>query len=233
MKISIMQPYLFPYIGYFQLINYSNKFVFLDDVTYKKKGWIDRNKILLENSEFYFKIPIKNMSRNKNINITLIDQEKYSLWCSKFLKTINHCYKNSPYYENVFKLLSNILNKKYKYISEIAIESIIVICKYLDIKTDLYISSNLSFNPNHDAESKLIDICKTLKATSYVNMINGKDLYSYDNFKKNNIELKFLHQEIINYKQFNNNFIPSLSILDVIMFNSIDQINKIHLNKYD
>jgi hypothetical protein len=223
MKVAIMQPYFLPYVGYFQLINLSNHFVFLDDVTYQKKGWIDRNKILLEGLEFNFKVPLKNASQNVLINRTLIDQDKFIYWKDKFLRTIYHAYRKAPQFTKANNLLMNLISKDYLSISDLSIQSTINICEYLNIDVCFNSSSNFQLF-NYKAENKIIKICQLLNSKTYINMIDGKKLYDHFNFQKNGISLNFINPKIYEYKQFSNNFVESLSIIDLIMFNSQHEI---------
>lgn len=231
MKLAIMQPYFFPYIGYFQLINSVDKFVFYDDVNFIKKGWIHRNNLLINNESFLFTIPCKAVSQNKLINQILLNfDNKEKL---KFLRRVQLAYKNAKYFDTFYyKLESFILNDNSTTISELAGESIIFISDYLKIKTSfLYSSKNFSETINSDRQQRLINISKAEKTTTYINAIGGKELYSKIDFNKNGIDLKFLKTGSVAYKQFANEFIPNLSIIDVLMFNSKEEV-KTYLNQY-
>jgi hypothetical protein len=217
MKIAIMQPYLFPYIGYFQLINLVDKFVLLDDVNFINRGWINRNRILVNDEEHIFTIPLKDVSQNKLISETfIVDDEKWKL---KMLKTFEMAYKKAPYFKDIFPLISEIIMNKERNIAKYVNHSIIEINHYINIKTEIESSSHKYNNMHLKAEEKIIDICKTEVAGEYINPIGGTELYSVETFLKNNIKLNFLKTIEIKYQQFNNNFIPSLSIIDVLMFN--------------
>ena len=225
-----MQPYFFPYIGYFQLINAVDIFVIYDDVNFIKRGWINRNRILVDGSADFFIVPCKKVSQNKLINETetaLDENEK-----TKLLKTFYYAYHKAPYFDAVFKLVEETLNKDFRTIAHLATESIMAVCKYLDIKTRI-ISSSVIFN-NHllKKADRLIDICKKLNANTYINPIGGANIYTKKDFMDRGVNLYFLESKLITYRQFIQPFVPWLSIVDILMFNTKKQI-KTFLNEYD
>ena len=230
MKVAIMQPYFFPYIGYFQLINAVDTFVIYDDVNYIKKGWINRNNILVNGKIFLFTIPLKEVSQNKYINQISIDE--HVNWEIDLLKTITLSYKNAQYFQQIFPLVQEIINQKEPNLAKNIKYSLDKICSYLSISTKIIISSDIDKDNDLKGQDKIIEICKKLGATNYTNAIGGKELYNKDVFLDNNIELNFISTNPIIYNQFKNDFIPWLSIIDVLMFNSVEQINDF-LNKYE
>ena len=228
MKIAIMQPYFFPYIGYFQLISCVDKFVFYDDVNFINKGWINRNKILLDEKEFLLTVPLSNSSQNYLINeIKLLNNNK---WKKKILLTLEHAYKKAPFYNIVFPYIEDIINSNTIYINDLCMKSILFIIEYLDIKTRIIKSSTIYNNKSLKFESRIIDICKKENSNQYYNLMGGFNLYDKKTFENNLIELNFLSPELYNYKQFNNYFISFLSIIDIIMFNEKKIINKMLKN---
>ena len=230
MKVAIMQPYFMPYIGYFQLIKAVDTFVVYDDVNYIKKGWINRNNILVNDESFLFTIPLKEASQNKNINQIYI--EELPNWKVNFLKTIKLSYKNAPYFQDVFSLIQEIVNQEEHNLAKNIKYSLDKICKYLSIPTKILFSSEIDKNNDLKGQDKIIEICNKLEATKYINTIGGKDLYNKEAFLNNTIELNFISTNPIIYSQFKNDFIPWLSIIDVMMFNSVDKINDF-LNQYE
>jgi hypothetical protein len=218
MKIGIMQPYLFPYIGYFQLIREVDIFVLLDNVSYIKKGWINRNRIIINGNEYMFTIPLKNSSQNKMIkDIQIVSDNK---WKEKFLKTIEYGYKKAPYFKNTFPIICEIINNTESYLSRFIYNSLLLLGKYLKIDTTIIKSSSKYENDNLKAEHKIIDICKKEKADHYVNPIGGLEFYDKQSFYDNRIKISFLKTKEIHYKQLCNYFIQNLSIIDVMMNNS-------------
>jgi hypothetical protein len=229
MKLAVMQPYMFPYIGYFQLINAVDKFVILDDVNFIMRGWITRNRILVNGKEHLFSLPLKKASQNKLIFECEITEDK---WGEKFLKTIEHSYNKAPFFKDSFDVIESIIVLKEDNLSKWLTFQLRVICKYLEINTEIINSSRVYSNGHLRAEEKIIDICLQEKADIYYNAIGGKELYNAENFKKNNLELHFLNSLPVSYPQFNNEFVPFLSIIDVMMFNNKNNICDL-LNKYE
>lgn len=225
MKLGIMQPYFFPYIGYWQLINAVDKYVIYDDVNFIKGGWINRNRILLNGSGKMINIQMHKGSPNKLINqIEVLDNPIY---VKKLLKTIESCYLKAPYFHKVYPIIEEIVTRGERNLACYLEYSIRQICEYLSINTELIISSNIMKNNELKGKDKVIEICKLLGADEYYNSIGGQDLYSYEEFNIKHIKLNFLQTEKIEYQQFNNEFIPNLSIIDVMMFNSVQEIKSI------
>jgi hypothetical protein len=230
-RLAIMQPYIFPYLGYYQLIHCVDKFIFYDDVNFIKNGWINRNNILVNGQKHLFSIPLKAQSSYKKILEIEIDKSKK--WSEKLLNTIYISYKKAVHFDEIYKLIEPIFsNNNYSSISEISKESVVQICEYLDIETELVVSSELYNNAHLSGSERIIDLCLNENANCYVNPIGGKVLYSKTNFASNNIELSFLVPSLRDYNQFVPNFLPGLSIIDVLMFNSKLHIKEM-LNQYE
>ena len=227
MKLGIMQPYFLPYIGYWQLINAVDKYVIYDDVQFIKGGWINRNNILINGQKQLFNLLLSGASPNKLINeITVQDNQ------TKLIRTIELNYKKAPMFQQVFPLFLHIMEHSDKNLAKFIGNSIVEISKYLSIETEFIYSSTIDKDNTLRAQDKILNICKLLNANKYVNAIGGADLYSKDDFNKVGIELSFLETKIEPYKQFKNEFVPYLSILDVLMFNDVESIN-IMFNKYN
>ena len=231
MKIAIMQPYFMPYIGYFQLINTVDKFIFYDDVTFIKQGWINRNQILINNQANMFSVPLANASSHTLIKDVLISDNRYEKWKKSFLSSIMFNYKKAKNYEPVRELIEDVLLKPPESISDFAIKSIVQISSYLDLDTQFEICSKYYSNTHLSGQDRVLDICKQENATTYINPIGGIDLYSGSLFLENNIDLFFIRTKNIIYKQFSEEFIPFLSIIDVLMFNDTDEVN-LMMNKF-
>lgn len=232
MKLAIMQPYLFPYIGYFQMINIVDIFVFYDDVNFIKKGWVNRNRILVNKKEFTFSVPLNKISQNVIIGETFINLEIFESWKEKTIQTLLYNYKKAPYFSQVNELINCVLNKNYTTVSDLAIESIIATSEYLGFKTTFFKSSERYENRDLERQARLIDICNKENATDYINAPGGTELYDKKSFKEKGIELSFIKTLHIEYEQFNNDFVPWLSIIDVLMFNSIEEVKGM-LDKYE
>jgi hypothetical protein len=221
-----MQPYLFPYLGYFQLINAVDTFVIYDDVNFIKQGWINRNRILNVNKPFLFTLPLESISSFKKISETKINQALYEKWYLKFEKLIESNYKKAIHYPEVSYLLKTILNQTYDTINDLNTFAIKQLCAYLSIKTEIKSALNAYGNANLDGQQRVIDICLKENAFFYVNAPGGQQLYDKELFSTYNIELQFIRPQCVEYSQFNKPFIPGLSVIDVLMFNSAEETKK-------
>lgn len=227
-----MQPYLFPYIGYFQLIKAVDLFVVHDDVQFIKGGWINRNKILVNNSDFMFTFSLKKDSSFLNINERYFSN-RFTEERTKFLKNLYANYGKRERYKDVSYLIEEILNVDIdnRNIATIITRSIKMICHYLDINTPIIRSSEISQINHLKGEQRVIEINKLLHSTHYINPIGGVTLYDKENFRKQGLLLNFIKSNPIEYNQQSKEFIPWLSIIDVIMNNSVKQ-TKDFLNEY-
>lgn len=228
--IGIMQPYFFPYLGYWQLLSAVDQYVIYDDVNYIKGGWINRNRILVNGRPQYFNVILDGASPNKKINEIIIGNDERQK--KKLLFTIQMNYKKAPFYDDVYPLLESAVAEMNGKLSAFLTGTIRMVSSYLGITTDLILSSALEKDCNLSGQDRVIDICKRLEGEVYINPIGGTELYSKDCFKKNGIDLKFLKMDNIQYRQYDNAFVPGLSIVDVMMFNSKDDINRM-LNMYE
>lgn len=220
MKLSIMQPYLFPYLGYYSLIENTDEFVFFDTPQYIRKGWINRNRILSsDNVPIYFTIPVRKADRNTPIqNIKVSEDLK---WKKQFWGSLIR-YKSAPYYNKVIDVVKPVIEEDTVFISKIAITSIIKVAEYLGIETKFHIFSemDMDFPEVKEPDEWALYISKEMHADVYVNPPGGISFFDRDKYVKNGLELQFLKQDLPKYKQFNNEFVPGLSIIDVMMFNS-------------
>lgn len=228
-KIAIMQPYVFPYIGYFQLINAVDKFVLYDDVNFINKGWINRNRILLNGKDYLFTVPCEKVSQNKLIN--QIEFKADGNFKEKFLKTIYNAYSKAPFFNNVLELIEKVFGVENILISEFAYKTINSVLIYLGIEKEIVFSSKEYSNRELKKADRLIDICKTENCCNYINSLGGKELYDKIYFEQNGINISFLKTNEIVYKQFENDFVANLSVIDIMMFNDKNKIAE-YLNQY-
>lgn len=217
--LAIMQPYIFPYIGYFQLINTVDKFVIYDDVNFIKRGWIHRNNILVNGEANMFSVPLKKPSQNSLINE--VELGDWQLWASKFLKTVEQNYKKAPNFEATYQLVANVFSEKCTFISDLALRSLKEVCSYLEISTEFVDSSTVYANNELKSQHRILDICLKERAKHYINPTGGRELYDKELFGENGILLNFIESERITYPQLKNEFKPWLSIIDVLMFNDV------------
>ena len=216
-----MQPYLFPYVGYIQLINAVDEFVIYDDVQYIVRGWINRNNILLNGEGKLFTVSLDNSSANKLINEIEIKDD-----FEKLRKTISLAYAKAPHKDAVLDLVDRIFAYPDKNLARFIYNSLSVINEYLGIQTKLIYSSELEKDNELKGQYKIMAICKLLEATNYINPSGGQEIYDRDYFEANNIDLKFIKTDFVEYRQLGNDFIPGLSILDVMMFNSPEEVKQ-------
>ncbi len=228
--LGIMQPYIFPYIGYFQLINAVDTFVVYDDVAFINKGWINRNNILVGGKASMFTIPLVGASQNRLIREIEIDN--LPNWSKKFLKTIEQSYKKAPFYQEGFAIVEQVFKCPASNIAELTTASLKETCKYLKINTKIVESSTIYNNQDLKAQGRILDICLQENAAHYINPIGGMAIYDKQLFADNKILLNFIKSKPIQYKQLNQDFVPWLSMIDVLMFCSVDEIHE-HLNKFE
>jgi hypothetical protein len=229
-KIAIMQPYFFPYIGYFQLINAVDEFVIYDNIQFTKKGWINRNRILVNGKDDYISLPIKRDSDYLNVNQRFLS-DSWSVDRKKILNRVTESYRKAHKFDQIYPLFEKCLNTEEINLFNFIYYTLKETLSFMDISTKITVSSSIDINQDLKAEQKVVAICKAQNATIYINPIGGVELYSKERFKSNEITLQFHKSNPINYNQLKNEFVPWLSILDILMFNSRESV-KAFLNDY-
>ncbi len=227
MKLGIMQPYFFPYIGYFQLIQLADLYVIADDLNFIKNSYIKKNSILDNGAPALISLQLIGASQNKLINEIEVGND-----IDKLLTAIQRRYAKAPYFKDVFPLLQTILSSKEKNLARFLGYSLMEISRYLGIQTKIIYSSEIEKNNDLKFDARIIDICKRVGADHYINAIGGKELYDKDKFAAEGITLNFIDTKEIEYKQFNKAFVPNLSIIDVMMFNSKEESREL-LQRYE
>jgi len=205
-------------------MNAVDEFVLYDNVEYTKKGWINRNRILVDGKDSYITLPLKKDSDYLDVR----DRYLADGWLSerhKILSRVSASYRKAPHYGTVFPLVEECVSFRENNLFAFILHSLQQVNAYLDIKTPILISSSISMDHKLKSETRVIEICKARKAKSYLNPIGGVQLYSKEHFNEQGIDLCFLKTTDFSYKQFDHDFIPYLSILDVMMFNSKEEIN--------
>lgn len=226
-----MQPYFLPYIGYFQLINAVDQFVVYDEVQYTKKGWINRNRILVNNKDSFVTLPLKKDSDYLNVR----DRSLSDTWNKervRLLDRIRGAYGQAPCFKSVYPLVELIVLYEEANLFEFIHHSIKEVAGFLGIDTPIVVSSSLKFDNSLKAGEKVLDICKAMGTSEYINLVGGLDLYDRNVFADNGIKLDFLEIDDFTYCQFGGDFVSFLSILDVLMFNDLDVVRKRLLNSY-
>ena len=224
MRLAIMQPYVFPYLGYFQLVQAVDQFVFYDDVNFIKRGWIHRNNILVNSHSHRFTVPLKRASQSKLINEVMLHPVEYPAWREKFLKTLHQSYKNAPQFESVYALVTEVLTAEQDSIANLTINSIKSVSQYLQLDNNFIHSSGLSYDRSLRGPDKILALCQQQGAAMYINPIGGQELYDAALFEESNIALRFIQSQPVSYQQFAEPFVPHLSIIDVLMFNTVAEV---------
>lgn len=218
MTLAIMQPYLFPYLGYFQLIHAVDNFVVYDDVNYIKGGWINRNFILAQGDKQLITMSLQGAGSNQLINQIMVGGQQ-----NKLVSTIRHNYSRAPQFATVFPLIEDILMQPEKNLGRFLDYQLRQICHYLNLHPNWYLSSSLAKDNALRGQDKVLAICEELGATHYINAAGGKALYDKEAFASRGMQLSFIQPQAVSYRQFGNQFVSNLSIIDVMMFNSQDQ----------
>ena len=231
-KLAVMQPYIFPYIGYFNLVHACTEFVFYDDVNFIPRGWINRNCILTTNGTYRFTVPLQNPSRNRQINeIKLYNFDNYK---NQLIKTITQSYSNSKFFEQGMDYVKSVFNEETDLISELAMNSVSKALSLAGLHRNVYISSERFPNSKGiGINERIITIAKSLDCHTYINPVGGRELYCKQKFHQHGIDLQFLRPTLKEYNQVNAScFSPQLSILDLLMNQSLAEIAE-HLNSYE
>jgi hypothetical protein len=221
LKLGIMQPYFLPYIGYFQLIAAVDIFIIYDNIKYTKKGWINRNRFLQNDKDVIFSLPLKKDSDSLCIRERMVSADFNR---KRLLDQLNNAYRQAPYFEQTFPLIKQIIEYPELNLFIFLQNSIQQLCKHLEIFTKIIISSEVDINHELQAQNKVLALCNALGANSYVNPIGGLELYEKKVFFEKGIKLNFIKSLPFEYEQFHNPFVPFLSIMDVLMFNSSPKV---------
>ncbi len=221
MTLAIMQPYFLPYIGYFQLMQAVDRFVIYDDVAFINRGWVNRNQILVGGKAHLFTIPLREASQNKRIREIQLDES--TKWRGKLLRTVEQSYKKAPQFEAAHALLTQVLGTPAENIADLARNGIGAVNEYLEIKTEVIPSSTVYENEHLKAQERILDICQKEEATRYINPTGGRELYDKTIFSATGINLFFIQSKREEYPQKSPEFVPWLSILDVLMWNNVAQ----------
>jgi len=230
MRLGIMQPYFFPYIGYFQLINAVDLFVLYDNIKYTKKGWINRNRMLLNGTDVMFSLPLKKDSDFLDV----IERELAADFNrDKLLNQFKGAYARAPYFAQTFPLIEQIVLYEERNLFRYIYHTIVRVCEHLGLKTEIRVSSDIAIDHELKGQDKVISLCETLGADTYINTVGGMVLYSKEAFGARGIELKFIKSKPFEYAQSGNEFVPWLSIVDVLMFNSPEQVGVSVKERYE
>jgi hypothetical protein len=221
MKLAVMQPYFLPYIGYFQLMHAADKFVVFDDVHFINRGWINRNRILVNGEPSLLTLPVSKASQNRKIcDLELVADDG---WKKKLLSRVHQSYAKAERFAEAIDIFGGIMNHSASNLSAFVRHSLMTISRTLGIDTEIVPSSTRYENAPLKGADRILDICRQEKATVYVNASGGRDLYDHTLFERAGLKLEFIIPALTPYEQNREPFTPGLSILDVLMFNSIER----------
>ncbi len=210
-----MQPYFYPYIGYWRLLASVDKFIILDDVNYINKGWVNRNRVLVNGLPSYITVPLKNASQNRKISdIEMVDSFN---WRNKVLKTLEFNYRKSSAFDEVFPVLERLIKFNSPSLVEYLVCQIEGISKFVGLNVEFARASILYQNQFLSGQDRIINICEQENADVYINLPGGRALYDEQSFLTRGIELKFISDNQAEYKQRSTEFVPFMSIIDLLM----------------
>ena len=230
MKVAIMQPYFFPYIGYFQLIRSVDLFIMYDNIKYTKKGWINRNRFLRNGVDCVFTVPLRKDSDSVDVRDRAVAADFDR---AKLVNQLREAYQRAPHFHESFPIIEAAVMAPRDNLFEYIYGSVVGVCRYLGIGTRIVPSSSLAIDGELKAQDKVLALCKAAGATLYINAIGGQGLYVREQFRAQCVELKFLNTRPIEYPQFGDPYVPWLSIIDVMMFNPVERVREFLETHYD
>ena len=229
-RLAIMQPYFFPYIGYFQLIAAVDLFIVYDNIKYTKKGWINRNRMLQNGKDVMFSLPLKSDSDCRDVCERELAANFHR---DKLLNQFKGAYRHAPYFAQTFPLVERVVRHEDANLFRFLHHSIVKTCEHLGITTGIRISSEIAIDHDLTNQGKVLALCEAVGASTYVNAIGGMELYSNETFREKGVDLKFIQSNPFEYPQFGDAFVPWLSMIDVMMFNPLDAIQTCISTNYE
>ncbi len=214
-SLAIMQPYFFPYLGYWQLIHAVDKFVIYDDVNYITRGWVNRNRLLINGEPTYITVPLVQASQNKLICDTSL-QTPFA-WHNKLIKSVEHTYKKAPFFSEVFPVVEALISFETENLAYYLAHQLQTLSNFMGITTEFVVTSRCYENSDLARQERILDICKNENISTYINSQGGQSLYDVATFASHGIDLRFIVMRPITYKQRSEGFVPYLSVIDVLM----------------
>lgn len=232
MKVGIMQPYFFPYLGYFDLINQTDQWIVFDTAQYIRHGWVNRNRILHPKESWqYIIVPLKKHDREASINqVETIDP---AVWAPRILGQLEHYKKRAPFYRETMELVNTCLSTRERNLSRLNTSILGSVCQHLGIPWNCQVFSEMQLHLGSVAGPGdwALRICEALTATEYINPAGGKDLFDSNEFAKLGIKLLIQEDFSYQYECLGYHFEPNLSVIDVLMWNETEKIRD-HLNRH-
>ena len=226
MKLGIMQPYFFPHMGYYSLIHHVDRWIFFDTVQYIRRGWINRNRILKPQEGWqYIQVPVRKHAREMPIKDVRVSDAND--WRGRAFRQLEHYQKIAPYYEDVTEFLRDALENDLSSLAELNAHLIAKTFAYLALpfEYEMFSAMDLRLGEVAAPGDWALEISRELEASEYINPPGGREIFDKERFAAASIQLQFLTANPAEYSQRRREFIPGLSILDVMMFNSRDEIH--------
>ena len=230
MRVAIMQPYIFPYIGYFQLMHAVDAFVVYDNIKYTKKGWINRNRYLLNGEATTFSLPLRKDSDDLDIRDRHLSADFNR---GKLLGQLREAYRKAPHFNATLALVEEVIGNPADNLFDYLHQGLAKTCQHLGITTPILVSSMLDADHSLRSQERVIALANAVGASEYINPIGGLELYSREDFARQSVALGFLRSRPIEYPQFGEGFVPWLSIVDVLMFNGAERTRESLLSQFD
>jgi hypothetical protein len=227
LSMALMQPYFLPYIGYFQLINAVDLFVIYDNAQYIKEGWINRNRILIGDTVHYITIPVERGHLPDRIRVKTIAERSRLRTENKIRSSLYHAYHRAPFFDTVYGTVDRVFQYEGNDLLGFLRNSLSLLCERLGINTPMILASDIETDERDLAgQDRVLRLCRETGAATYINSAGGVALYSREAFSARGVELRFLKSEATPYRQSGREFVPNLSIVDVMMWNDPDEIRK-------
>jgi hypothetical protein len=230
MRVAIMQPYFFPYIGYFQLIGAVDLFIVYDNIKYTKKGWINRNRMLQGGKDVMFSLPLRSDSDSLDVRYRALAVDFNR---GKLLNQLHGAYGRAPHFADVLPMIERAVHHDDVNLFGYLHHALLVVCQHLGMTTPIHVSSSIEIDHSLKNQDKVIALSQAVGATTYVNAIGGLELYDPGAFLERGLTLKFIRSKPFEYRQFGDPFVPWLSIIDVLMFNTLDTVRATVSNNYE
>lgn len=225
-----MQPYFFPYVGYFQLMAAVDLFIIYDNIKYTKKGWINRNRMLQSGKDVMFSLPLRSDSDSLEVRDRALAADFNR---DRLLNQLRGAYGQAPSFAEVFPMIEHAVRQEETNLFAYLHHALIRACEYLGLTTPIRVSSTVQIDHGLKNQDKVIALAKAVGATTYVNAIGGLDLYDRESFQAKGLELQFIRSAPFEYRQFGDPFMPWLSIIDVLMFNSREAVRDCISHNYE
>ncbi|MCC7456900.1 MAG: WbqC family protein [Nitrospira sp.] len=225
-----MQPYFFPYIGYFQLLAAVDLFIVYDNIKYTKKGWINRNRLLRSGKDVVFSLPLLRDADHLDIRERALAADFNP---EKLLNQFRGAYQRAPGFRETLPMVEDAIRHPDHNLFRFLHHALLRARDHLGIATEVRVSSDVDCDHGLKSADRVLAMCRAVGATTYVNAVGGIDLYSRDLFRDRGVDLKFLKSRPHQYDQFGDPFVPWLSIIDVLMFNQVSTVRAALLPDYD